>query len=89
MVKIIFLLLPFLKIYEREKRSGKNDERVYKINFKGGNLKMISSRYDLWSKEEYSYKTKGNFMPNIVSYIHDEDCEIRAAMIIVPGGDMQ
>lgn len=37
-MKIIFLLLPFLKIYEREKRSGKNDEKGYKINFKGDNL---------------------------------------------------
>lgn len=47
---------------------------------------MLKENYDLWSKSEYTYAVKGNFIPNIVTYIHDEDDEIRPAMIIVPGG---
>jgi len=47
---------------------------------------MINETYDLWTKLEYTYPVKGEFMPNVVSYIHDEDDVKRPAIIIVPGG---
>ena len=47
---------------------------------------MISKRYDLWEKQEYNYTAEGGFIPNITSYIHDEDNTIRPAIVIVPGG---
>ncbi|MDS0525626.1 alpha/beta hydrolase [Clostridium sp. SHJSY1] len=46
---------------------------------------MINETYALWSKEEYSYKTKGEFIPNIFTYIHNDN-DVRPAIIIVPGG---
>lgn len=47
---------------------------------------MISKSYELWTKEEYNYHIMGEFLPNITTYIHDEDDDIRPAIIIVPGG---
>lgn len=47
---------------------------------------MISETYLLWEKEEYTYPVKGEFIPNIVTYIHEEDTILRPAMIVVPGG---
>ncbi|MGI8387551.1 alpha/beta hydrolase [Robertmurraya sp. P23] len=47
---------------------------------------MIQESYKLWKDDEYTYRVHGNFIPNIVSYIHDEDNELRPAMVIVPGG---
>lgn len=47
---------------------------------------MIQESYKLWKDDEYTYRVHGNFIPNIVSYIHGEDEELRPAMVIVPGG---
>ncbi|SDN78349.1 alpha/beta hydrolase [Alkalicoccus daliensis] len=47
---------------------------------------MFSRKYDLWTKEEYTYPVTGQFIPNIVSYIHEENEESRPAVIVVPGG---
>lgn len=47
---------------------------------------MINDTYFLWEKEEYSYPVKGKFIPNIVTYIHEKNNELRPAMIVVPGG---
>ena len=47
---------------------------------------MITNTYHLWTKEEYNYPIFGNFIPNVVSYIHDEDDHKRPAMVVVPGG---
>ncbi len=38
---------------------------------------------------EYTYPVKGLFIPNVVTYIHDEDEITRPAMIVVPGGGYQ
>ena len=34
---------------------------------------MINYTYALWGKYEYKYPVKGSFIPNIVTYIHEED----------------
>ena len=47
---------------------------------------MISKRFDLWAKDEYHYPMAFGFCPNIVSYLHDEDSQIRPCIIVVPGG---
>ena len=39
----------------------------------------------LWEKEEYSYPFAGEFLPNIETYLHEDD-QIRPAMVVVPGG---
>ena len=43
------------------------------------------NRIDLWKPEEYSYPLAFGFMPNLRTYLH-EDEEIRPAMIVAPGG---
>ena len=47
---------------------------------------MKIQRFDLWKQHEYTYPMAFGFVPNIVSFIHDEDKEIRPGMIVVPGG---
>ncbi|GFP74678.1 alpha/beta hydrolase [Clostridium fungisolvens] len=47
---------------------------------------MFSEKYSLWKKDQYSYPVMGSFIPNMVSYIHDEDNKVRPAVIVVPGG---
>lgn len=42
-------------------------------------------RINLWKDGEYNYEAAYGFIPNIRTYIH-EDEEIRPAMIVVPGG---
>lgn len=42
--------------------------------------------YNLWEEWEYQNPLKGTFIPNIVSYIHDENNEKRKALLVVPGG---
>lgn len=39
----------------------------------------------LWEKEEYIYPFAGEFVPNIVTYLHEDD-EARPAILVVPGG---
>ncbi|MBD7913184.1 alpha/beta hydrolase [Clostridium sp. HBUAS56017] len=46
---------------------------------------MINENYALWEKGEYKYEVKGDFIPNLVTYIHNDD-NVRPAIIIVPGG---
>lgn len=48
--------------------------------------KMNSKKIELWEKEEYRYQGSYGFIPFLVSYIHEEDTEIRPCMLIVPGG---
>lgn len=40
---------------------------------------------NLWEKGEYQYPCAGEFLPNITSYLHEDD-EIRPAVLVVPGG---
>lgn len=40
----------------------------------------------IWEKEEYTNPLKGEFLPNLMAYIHDEDSENHPAFLIVPGG---
>ncbi|MBM7603911.1 acetyl esterase/lipase [Metabacillus crassostreae] len=47
---------------------------------------MLTNTYHLWTKTNYSYPATGCFLPNIVTYIHDEDEKTRPAMVVVPGG---
>lgn len=46
---------------------------------------MFTERIDIWKENEYSYKAAYGFVPNIRTYIHDDD-EVRQAMLVVPGG---
>ena len=46
---------------------------------------MFGEVIRLWENGEYSYPLACGFVPNLVSYIH-EDEKIRPCMIIVPGG---
>lgn len=46
---------------------------------------MITSRVDIWKEDEYSYKAAYGFVPNIRTYIHDDDI-VRECMLVVPGG---
>lgn len=50
---------------------------------------MESRTYEVWKGKEYNYPVKGSFIPNLVSYIHDEDKVTRPAILIVPGGGYQ
>jgi acetyl esterase/lipase len=47
---------------------------------------MVNKTYHLWTNKEYTYPVMGQFIPNVVSYIHEEDDSKRPAMIVVPGG---
>ena len=47
---------------------------------------MIERCYKLWNPEEYNYSMACGFVPNIYSYIHDEDDTNRSCIIVVPGG---
>lgn len=46
---------------------------------------MKKERVNLWGSREYSYPLANGFIPNLVSYLHEDD-ELRSAMIVVPGG---
>lgn len=46
---------------------------------------MNSFRINIWDKEEYSYQAAYGFIPNIKTYIHDDD-EERDCVMVVPGG---
>lgn len=47
---------------------------------------MQSNTYPLWSEYEYKYPLAFGFIPNIVSYLHEEDSTARPALLVVPGG---
>lgn len=46
---------------------------------------MITKTYQIWEQEEYSYEHAFGFVPNITSYLH-EDEEKRPCILVVPGG---
>lgn len=46
---------------------------------------MKSERYVLWKDGEYDYPQAYGFVPNLVSYLH-EDGEKHPCMLVVPGG---
>lgn len=47
---------------------------------------MKVDRFLLWQDGEYSYPLAMGFVPNLTSYIHDENTYNRPCMIVVPGG---
>ncbi len=46
---------------------------------------MKKERIDLWETGEYTYAHACGFMPNIVSYLHEDDRE-RPCILVIPGG---
>ena len=46
---------------------------------------MINERIDLYSEDEYTYKAAYGFVPNIRTYVHDDDQD-RMNILVVPGG---
>lgn len=46
---------------------------------------MISEKHFLWGTSEYHYPMAFGFVPNIVTYLH-EDTEKRPCILVVPGG---
>lgn len=46
---------------------------------------MRKQRFNLWKETEYTYPMAFGFVPNIVTFLH-EDEQVRPAMIVVPGG---
>lgn len=46
---------------------------------------MKTHRINIWEREEYHYPLAGDFLPNLHTYLHEDD-EIRPAMLVVPGG---
>lgn len=50
-----------------------------------GNHNLKKERIDLWEKDEYSYPLAFGFMPNMVTYLHD-DGQKHPCMVVIPGG---
>ena len=46
---------------------------------------MQNEKTVIWEDGEYSYPMAFGFVPNIMSYLH-EDGEVRPCMLVVPGG---
>lgn len=46
---------------------------------------MQTERYNIWNESEYTYQAAYGFMPNIRTYLHEDD-QIRDCMLVVPGG---
>lgn len=46
---------------------------------------MKKEEITLWQEDEYTYPRAQGFVPNIMTYIHEDD-EIHPCMIVVPGG---
>ena len=42
-------------------------------------------RIDIWDKSEYSYRASYGFMPNIRTFVHEDD-EKRTSFLVIPGG---
>lgn len=47
---------------------------------------MKKNKYELWQMGEYRYSMSFGFVPNLVSYLHDEDLMKRPCILVVPGG---
>ncbi len=46
---------------------------------------MITKTYQIWKPEEYSYEHAFGFIPNITSYLHEDEGK-RPCILVVPGG---
>ena len=46
---------------------------------------MKTTTYQIWKPEEYFYEHAFGFVPNITSYIHEDDVK-RPCILVVPGG---
>ena len=46
---------------------------------------MKTESYKIWEPGEYSYDHAFGFVPNITSYIHEDDVK-RPCILVVPGG---
>ncbi|MGF6990657.1 acetyl esterase/lipase [Lachnospiraceae bacterium PF1-21] len=46
---------------------------------------MTNNKYTIWEEGEYTYPEAFGFVPNIRSYLHDDE-QLRPGMIVVPGG---
>lgn len=46
---------------------------------------MKTKTYQIWEPEEYSYEHAFGFIPNITSYLHEDDAK-RPCILVVPGG---
>ena len=46
---------------------------------------MRTERINVWNAHEYSYPSAYGFIPNLHTYLHEDD-EVRPAMLIIPGG---
>lgn len=54
--------------------------------YSGGHKKMKQQeKITIWKENEYDYPLAFGFVPNIVSYLHDDE-QIRPCMLVVPGG---
>lgn len=47
---------------------------------------MKENSYTLWEPSEYDYAEAYGFVPNLHSYVHDEDDTVRPCILVVPGG---
>ena len=47
---------------------------------------MLHEKIVLWEEGEYTYPVVGEFVPFLMTYVHDEDEELRPAIVVVPGG---
>lgn len=47
---------------------------------------MHCIKHVLWEVDEYNYSVKGQFIPFLMSYVHNEDENMRPSIIIAPGG---
>ena len=47
---------------------------------------METKRYNIWEEGEYSYPMACGFVPNLMSYLHEDREETRACVLVVPGG---
>ncbi|MDO4284838.1 MAG: alpha/beta hydrolase [Eubacteriales bacterium] len=47
---------------------------------------MKKEKIVLWQEGEYSYPLAFGFVPNLRSYLHEEDESVRPCMLVVPGG---
>ena len=46
---------------------------------------MLQNRIDIWNQGEYNYPAAFGFVPNLMTYIHDDGSEY-PGMLIIPGG---
>ena len=47
---------------------------------------MLQKKVTLWKDGEYTFPVIGNFVPFVMTYVHEEDDAVRPAILVVPGG---